>query len=68
MSGQSFTEEQKEEIKHLVHEALAEFFKGYGLLGGNLLYTAAKIIGALVVIFGGFKLFLTWIGFSYISK
>lgn len=63
-----FTPEQRQEIKEIVHEALLEFFKSYGLSSKNMIVTAAVIIGSLAVIFGGVKTMLGWIGFSYIIK
>lgn len=58
----------KDEMKEIVHTALIEFFTKKGLLGKNILITMAVVIGALVVIGGGFKWLLGLIGFSYIGK
>jgi hypothetical protein len=58
----------KDEMKSIVHEALLEFFATKGILTKNIIVTTAVIIGALVVIGGGFKWLLGLIGFSYISK
>lgn len=66
-TGISFDDVQRAEIKDIVHEALAEFFKSYGLKGKNAILTAAVIIGAIVVILGGFKSVLGWLGFAYIK-
>lgn len=63
-----FTEEQKQEIKQLVHEALIEFFSSKGTLTKNVLLTTAAIIGSLVVIGGGFKWLLGLLGFTILSK
>ncbi len=63
-----FTDEQKAEIKLIVHEALTEFFTNTGRLGKNILIGTAAIIGAVIVIGGGAKMLLGWIGFSYIGK
>lgn len=62
-----FSDVEKLEIKNIVQEALAEFFKNYGMKGRNLIFTLAAIIAALVVIFGGFKTVLGWIGFTYMK-
>lgn len=68
MQQNLFTDEQREEIKSLVHEALIEFFATKGTLTKNILVTAATIIGALVIIGGGFKWIIGVLGFSVISK
>lgn len=57
----------KEEMKQIVNDALVEFFTTKGILGKNILVTTAVIVGALVVIGGGFKWFLGLIGFSYMK-
>jgi hypothetical protein len=62
-----FTDKQREEIKSVVHEALTEFFKGYSIAGKNIVVTTAVIIGSLLVIFGGIKSVLAFIGFSYMK-
>ena len=62
-----FSDVEREEVKNIVHEALNEFFKTYGLRGKNLIVTAALLIGALVVIFGGIKSVLGWLGFMYVK-
>jgi len=67
MSGNSFTTEQRAEIKEIVSEALVEFFAAKGLLGKNILLTAATIIGAVTIIFGGFKVLLGWLGFVWLA-
>lgn len=66
-TGIIFDDVQRAEIKNIVHEALVEFFKSYGLKGKNVLLTAAVLIGAIVVIMGGLKSVLGWIGFTYIK-
>jgi len=63
-----FTDEQREEIKLILHEALVEFFTSKGKLTKNILVTIAVVIGALAVIGGGLKWLLGIIGFSYIGK
>lgn len=63
-----FTDEQREEIKVIMHEALGEFFTDKGKLGKNIILTTAVIIGALAVIAGGLKWLLGFIGFTYIGK
>ncbi len=67
MSGQSFTEEQKSEIKEIVHEALVEFFTDTGRIGKNVLIGIASVVGALIVIGGGAKILLAWFGFSQLK-
>lgn len=63
----SFTDEQKREIKELVHEAINEWIKSYGLLGKNLILGLAAVFIALAVIGKGFAWLLGVIGFSYIK-
>lgn len=63
-----FTVEERAEIKSLVKESLHEFFRGIGIKGYGSLTTTAIIVGALVVIFGGVKTVLGWIGFIYLSR
>lgn len=68
IQNNNFTEEQRAEIKEVVGEALVEFFKDYGLQGKNIIVTAAVVIGAIMVILGGLKTMLGWVGFSYMMK
>lgn len=68
MSGDSFTTEQRAEIKSIVHEALVEFFTAKGTLSKNILVTTATVIGAIVVIGGGFKWMLGLFGISLITR
>ena len=53
----------KDEMKNIVHDALVDFFTNKGLLTKNVLVTTAMIVGALVVIGGGFKWLLGLFGF-----
>lgn len=66
-SPKVFTDDQRAEIKELVHEALVEFFTSSGRLGKNLLIGTAVLVGAITVILGGAKAILGWLGFSYIA-
>lgn len=68
LSKSVFTLREQHAIKELVHEALVEFFKTYGLAGKSFIVGAAIIIGSLTVILGGAKVILGWIGFSYMSR
>lgn len=63
-----FTEDQKAEIKAIVHEALLEFFSTKGSLAKNILVTLATIVGSLAVISGGLYWILKFMGFTYIGK
>ena len=54
----------KEEMKTIVHEALVDFFTSKGILTKNILVTIATIVGALIVIGGGFKWLIGLFGFS----
>jgi hypothetical protein len=67
-TNSSFTKEQREEIKNIVHEALGEFFASKGKVTKQYLIGAAVVIGSLTVILGGFKAILGWLGFTYIGK
>lgn len=64
--GVIFNDEQKAEIKRLVHEALAEFFKTYGTIGKNAFLTIVSLITGIVAIGIALKVFLGWFGFTYI--
>lgn len=58
----------KDEMKQIVHDALIEFFATKGTLTKNVLLTTAMIIGALVVIAGGFKWLIGIFGFTIMTK
>ncbi|AVT83658.1 hypothetical protein [Rhodopseudomonas palustris] len=60
-----FSDEERAEIKALFREALGEFFKETGIMSKSFIVTAATIIGSIVVIFGGLKALLAWLGFTY---
>ena len=60
-----FTEKQKEEISLIVANAMDCYFKSKGRLGKQIIIGTAVIIGSLTVIFGGFKVILGWLGFTY---
>lgn len=67
MEQHLFTDDQRAEIKSLLHEALREYF---GILGKGAKFwivTIALIIGSFSVIFGGLKSFLAFIGFTYLK-
>jgi hypothetical protein len=64
----AFTPEQKQEIKGIVHEALTDFFTGYGQTGKQFIITAAIVVGSVTVILGGFKTVLGWLGFTMLSR
>lgn len=63
-----FTPEQRAEIKEVVHEALTDFFKGYGTMSKSFIMTTAIIIGSFAVIAGGLKWLLGLFGFVILSK
>ena len=58
----------KEDIKTLMHEAMTEYFEEKGTLTKKYLIATATIVGSIVVIGGGLKALLGWIGFTYMSK
>lgn len=57
----------KEDIKILMHEAMTEYFEEKGTVTKKILIATATIIGSLVVIGGGLKALLGWIGFTYMK-
>lgn len=62
-----FSEDERAEIKQIVHEALNEFFRDYGKNAKTILLTVAAIVGAITVILGGMKSILAWLGFAYLK-
>jgi hypothetical protein len=64
----TFTPEQKQEIKEIVHEALSEFFRGYGMTAKNVIITAAILIASITAIFGGIKTLFAWLGFTILRS
>lgn len=58
----------KDEIRDIVVEAIDAYFRNKGKLTFSFIVGSSVLIGALVVIFGGFKTVLAWLGFSYMSK
>lgn len=68
MQTQLFTDEQKEEIKKLVHEALVEFFAVKGGLVKNIIVTVATVVGAVAAIGVAGKWILALFGIGYIGK
>ncbi len=59
----AFTEDQREEIKEIMHEAISEYFTDKGALGEWLIVMTAKIVVSLGVIGGGAYWFLSALGF-----
>lgn len=59
----TFTKEQRDELKAIVHEAMTDYFLQKGKSGKALIVGAAIIIGSIAVIFGGLKSLLGWLGF-----
>lgn len=68
MENPTFSDEQKEEIKVVVQEALIEYFEKKGATVKNVMVTVAILIGAVTVIFGGLKEILMFVGFNYVGK
>lgn len=68
MEQHLFTDEQRDEIKTIVHEALVEFFSTKGVLTKNIIVTIAVIVGSFAVIFGGIKWLLGLLGIGFITK
>ena len=57
-----------EDVRAIFAEELGNFFKGTGSRTKAILVGTAVVIGALTVIFGGFKIILGWLGFNYIGR
>lgn len=68
MEQPTFTKEQKEEIRQIVHDALTDYFSSKGKIGKQVILSAAIIIGSITVIVGGIKTVLAWLGFTYLGK
>lgn len=62
-----FTEKQKEELKVLVAEAMDAYFISKGRTWKGYVITLATVVGSLVVILGGMKALLAWLGFTYMK-
>jgi hypothetical protein len=58
----------KDDIEKIVKEAIIEGVIGIGKTAKFTLITVATLIGAIVVISGGFKWLLGFIGFTYLGK
>lgn len=58
----------KEDVRDIFASELKNFFRIGGMRSKTVIITVATIIGSLVVIFGGFKSFLGWIGFEYFGR
>ena len=58
----------KADIERIVVEAIEGYFKQKSKSAYTGLLIIAGIFGALAIIGGGFKAFLAWLGFNYISK
>lgn len=67
MNARMDTLATKEDVRSIFAQELRTFFKISGMNTKTFIVTAATIIGALVVIFGGFKAFLGWLGFGLIK-
>lgn len=64
MNARMDTLATKEDVRSIFAQELRNFFKITGLNTKTIIITTATIIGALVVIGGGLKTVLGWIGFS----
>ena len=54
----------KEDVRSIFAQELRAFFKVTGLNTKTIIITTASIVGSLVVIFGGLKAVLGWLGFT----
>lgn len=57
----------KEDVRDIFASELKNFFRIGGMRSKTIIITVATIIGSLVVIFGGVKSFLGWLGFTFIK-
>lgn len=67
MNARMDTLATKEDVRTIFAQELRSFFKVTGLNTKTFIITAAAIVGSLVVIGGGLKTFLAWLGFSMIK-
>lgn len=63
----TFTNKQQEELKALVTQAMDDYFAAKGKTWKGYIITLATVVGSLAVIFGGLKVMLAWIGFTYMK-
>lgn len=63
-----FTAREQAAIKSLVHDALVEFFRAYGLRGKNTIITTGIVLSALVGIIIALKTIAGWIGIGFINR
>lgn len=63
----SFTEEQKQEIKEIFHEAMTEWITGYGLTVKNVIVGLAAVLVALAVIGKAFAFLLGMFGLTQLK-
>lgn len=63
----AFTQEQRDEIKAILHEALTEWIRSYGLTLKNIIVGFAAVFVALAVIGKGVGWVLALIGFTYLK-
>jgi len=54
----------KEDIGRIVSAAITDYFEQKGRISFKFIVATSILVGALTVIFGGFKIALGWIGFS----
>ena len=58
----------REDVREIFSQELKTFFKVTGVNTKTFIIGAAVVIGSLVVIFGGIKSVLAWLGFTFIGK
>lgn len=58
----------KDDVREVFAEELKNFFRIGGMRSKTVIITTATLIGALVVIFGGLKSLLAWLGFHFTGQ
>ena len=64
MNARMDTLATKDDVRSIFAQELRAFFKVTGLNTKTIIITTASIVGSLVVIFGGLKAVLGWLGFT----
>lgn len=68
MNARMDTLATKDDVRDIFASELKNFFRIGGMRSKTIIITVATIIGSLVVIFGGVKSFLGWLGFEMLGK
>ncbi len=58
----------RDEEAQIISEVLGQMFVRNGKLAFHGIVSLSVLVGAVIIIFGGLKTALAWLGFSYINK